>query len=97
MKTELTSERLEAFSDGVFAIIITIMVLNLKVPSSYNLSGLIEIVPTFISYFISFLYVSVYWVGHHHLFKLTNKINEPVLWANLLLLFWILLLYLSIL
>lgn len=85
----MTSERLEAFSDGVLAIIITIMVLELEAPKDYTVQALLEILPTFLSYFVSFIYVSVYWVGHHHLFKLTKKINNQVLWANLHLLFWL--------
>ncbi|PKH52353.1 hypothetical protein CXF68_17350 [Tenacibaculum sp. Bg11-29] len=89
MKNEMTSERLEAFSDGVLAIIITIMVLALKVPKDYTVESLIKILPTFISYFVSFLYVSVYWVTHHQLFKITKKINTQTLWANLNLLFWL--------
>ena len=89
MKNEMTSERLEAFSDGVLAIIITIMVLELKVPKDYTIESLINILPTFISYFVSFLYVSVYWVTHHQLFKITKKINTQTLWANLNLLFWL--------
>lgn len=89
MKNEMTSERLEAFSDGVLAIIITIMVLELKVPKDYTIESLIKILPTFISYFVSFLYVSIYWVTHHQLFKITEKINTQTLWANLNLLFWL--------
>lgn len=85
----MTSERLEAFSDGVIAIIITIMVLELEAPKKYTLEGLFEILPTFISYFVSFLYVSVYWVSHHQLFKIAKKINGKILWANLNLLFWL--------
>ena len=84
-----TSERLEAFSDGVIAIIITIMVLELEVPKEYTLGALLEILPTFISYFVSFLYVSVYWVSHHQLFKIAKKSNGQMLWANLNLLFWL--------
>ncbi|AUP79780.1 TMEM175 family protein [Flavivirga eckloniae] len=85
----MTSERLEAFSDGVIAIIITIMVLELKAPNEYTVEALFEILPTFISYFISFLYVSVYWLSHHQLFKVAKKINNKILWANLNLLFWL--------
>lgn len=85
----MTSERLEAFSDGVIAIIITIMVLELEVPKEYTIEGLIEILPIFLSYFMSFLYVSVYWVSHHQLFKIAEKINAPTLWANLNFLFWL--------
>ncbi|NMH89918.1 DUF1211 domain-containing protein [Flavivirga sp. Y03] len=85
----MTSERLEAFSDGVLAIIITIMVLELEAPKEYTLEAFFEIVPTFISYLVSFLYVSVYWVTHHQLFKIAEKINGKVLWSNLYLLFWL--------
>ncbi len=85
----MTSERLEAFSDGVLAIIITIMVLELEVPKEYTLQAIVEILPTFISYMVSFLYVSVYWVSHHQLFKIAEKINGKILWANLHLLFWL--------
>ena len=86
---EMTSGRLEAFSDGVLAIIITIMVLELEAPKEYTLEALFEIIPTFISYMVSFLYVSVYWVSHHQLFKIAKKINGKILWANLHLLFWL--------
>ncbi len=89
MKNGMTSERLEAFSDGVIAIIITIMVLELEAPSEYTLKAFFEIVPIFISYLVSFLYVSVYWVTHHQLFKMAEKINGKILWANLYLLFWL--------
>ncbi len=85
----MTSERLEAFSDGVLAIIITIMVLELEPPKEYTFEAIFEILPTFISYIVSFLYVSVYWVSHHQLFKITKKINGQILWANLHLLFWL--------
>jgi len=86
---EMTSGRLEAFSDGVLAIIITIMVLELEAPKEYTLEALFEIIPTFISYMVSFLYVSVYWVSHHQLFKITEKIDGKILWANLHVLFWL--------
>ncbi len=89
MKNEMTSERLEAFSDGVLAIIITIMVLELEAPNEYTLEGFLKIIPTFISYFVSFLYVSVYWLSHHQLFRIAEKINGKILWINLNLLFWL--------
>ncbi len=89
MKNEMTSERLEAFSDGVLAIIITIMVLELEAPNEYTLEGFLKIIPTFISYFVSFLYVSVYWLSHHQLFRIAKKINGKILWINLNLLFWL--------
>ncbi|GAA3655206.1 TMEM175 family protein [Flavivirga jejuensis] len=85
----MTSGRLEAFSDGVIAIIITIMVLELEAPKEYTLEAFFEIVPTFISYFVSFLYVSIYWVAHHQIFKIAEKINGEILWTNLHLLFWL--------
>lgn len=85
----MTSKRLESFSDGVIAIIITIMVLELEAPKEYTLGAIIEILPTFISYMVSFLYVSVYWVSHHQIFKIVEKINGKTLWANLHLLFWL--------
>ena len=85
----MTAGRLEAISDGVLAIIVTIMVLELDPPHEYTAEALKEVLPTFISYVVSFIYVSVYWVGHHHLFKLTEKINETILWGNLQLLFFL--------
>jgi len=81
--------RLEAFSDGVLAIIITIMVLELKVPHSSELWSLIELLPTFISYAISFIYIAIYWNNHHHLFQIVKHVNGPILWANAHLLFWL--------
>ncbi|MBK0382536.1 DUF1211 domain-containing protein [Pedobacter sp. SD-b] len=81
--------RLEAFSDGVLAIIITIMVLELKVPKGYGLKGLLPLIPVFGSYVLSFIYVGIYWNNHHHTFQAVKKINGKVLWANLHLLFWL--------
>lgn len=81
--------RLEAFSDGVLAIIITIMVLELKVPHEPTLAALLKISPIFISYLVSFLYVAIYWNSHHHLFQVVEKLNGKILWANLHLLFWL--------
>jgi len=81
--------RLEAFSDGVLAIIITIMVLELKAPHDVSFEALIAILPTFISYLISFIYIGIYWNNHHHLFQATQKVNGKILWANLHLLFWL--------
>jgi uncharacterized membrane protein len=86
---EMTSGRLEAFSDGVIAIIITILVLDLEAPTEYTIEALIKIVPIFISYFVSFLYVSVYWVIHHQLFNIAKIINGQILCANLIFLFWL--------
>ena len=85
----MKKSRIEAFSDGVFAIIITIMVLELKHPEESSLKGLISISPIFISYFVSFIYVGIYWNSHHHLFQVTETINGKILWANLHLLFWL--------
>lgn len=81
--------RLEAFSDGVIAIIITIMVLELKVPHSPDLAALWELGPVFMSYVLSFAYVGIYWNNHHHLFHAVKHVNGPMLWANLHLLFWL--------
>ncbi|SEJ79690.1 Uncharacterized membrane protein [Dyadobacter sp. SG02] len=82
--------RLEAFSDGVIAIIITIMVLEFKVPEhGRDLSALVPLAPFFLSYILSFIYVGIYWNNHHHMHYLVNSINGSTLWANLLLLFWL--------
>ena len=87
----MTKNRLEAFSDGVIAILITIMVLELKVPHSAKLSAeeLHELIPVFLSYVLSFVYVGIYWNNHHHLFQATKRVSGGVLWANLHLLFWL--------
>ncbi|MCC6446265.1 MAG: DUF1211 domain-containing protein [Armatimonadetes bacterium] len=81
--------RLEAFSDGVIAIIITIMVLELKAPADPQLSGLRPLVPAFLSYVLSFVYVGIYWNNHHHMLHAVRKVRGCVLWANLHLLFWL--------
>lgn len=81
--------RLEAFSDGVIAIIITIMVLELKVPHDANLAALRPLFPVFLSYLLSFLYLGIYWNNHHHLFQMARHVNGKILWANLHLLFWL--------
>jgi len=81
--------RLEAFSDGVLAIIITIMVLELKIPHVPDFAGLKPLLPVFISYVISFVYLGIYWNNHHHLLQSIKKISGKVLWANLHLLFWL--------
>lgn len=81
--------RLEAFSDGVLAIIITIMVLELKAPHSADVSALIELAPVFIAYVLSFVYVGIYWNNHHHMFQVVKNVDGSVLWANLHLLFWL--------
>ena len=85
----MKSTRLEAFSDGVIAIIITIMVLELKVPQDRSFAGLCAMWPVFLSYAISFLNVAIYWVNHHHLIHLVRRVNAPVMWANMNLLFWL--------
>jgi len=81
--------RLEAFSDGVLAIIITIMVLELKVPHGESLDALAPLLPVFLSYVLSFLYVGIYWNNHHHLLHTVTRVSGSVLWANLHLLFWL--------
>ena len=81
--------RLEAFSDGVIAIIITIMVLELKVPHGEDLASLEPLIPVFISYVLSFVMVGIYWNNHHHLLHAAHRVNGPVMWANLHLLFWL--------
>jgi uncharacterized membrane protein len=83
----MTKGRLEAFSDGVFAIIITIMVLELKTPHTADLEGLKHLWPTFASYVLSFVFVGIYWNNHHHLFQLVRHVTGGVLWANLGVLF----------
>lgn len=85
----MTSNRLEAFSDGVLAIIITIMVLELHVPEGDQLSDLKPLIPTFTSYLLSFIYVGIYWNNHHHLWQIVDRVNGKILWANLHLLFWL--------
>ena len=81
--------RLEAFSDGVLAIIITIMVLELKVPHGITLAALQPLLPIFLSYVLSFVYLGIYWNNHHHLLHATQRINGSIMWANLHLLFWL--------
>ena len=81
--------RLEAFSDGVLAIIITIMVLELKVPHGDSISSLVPLIPVFLSYVLSFIYVGIYWNNHHHLLHTVHKVSGGILWANLHLLFWL--------
>jgi len=81
--------RLEAFSDGVIAVIITIMVLELKVPHGTDLDALLPLLPVFLSYVLSFIYVGIYWNNHHHMLQVVQHINGRVLWANLHLLFWL--------
>jgi len=81
--------RLEAFSDGVLAIIITIMVLELKVPHAVELAALKPVLPVLLSYVLSFIYLGIYWNNHHHLFQATEEVSGGILWANLHLLFWL--------
>ena len=81
--------RLEAFSDGVIAIIITIMVLEMKAPHSPSLAALRPLLPVFLSYLLSFIYLGIYWNNHHHMLHVTERVNGAVLWANLHLLFWL--------
>jgi len=85
----MKTTRLEAFSDGVLAIIITIMVLELKKPDAVDLAALKPLLPHFVSYLLSFIYVGIYWNNHHHLFQAAQQVSGGVLWANLNLLFWL--------
>jgi uncharacterized membrane protein len=85
----MQKNRLEAFSDGVLAIIITIMVLELKVPHGVELVALKPLLPVFLSYVLSFIYVGIYWNNHHHLLHATGHVSGGILWANLHLLFWL--------
>jgi uncharacterized membrane protein len=81
--------RLEAFSDGVIAIIITIMVLELKVPHGESFDALLPLLPVLVSYVLSFIYVGIYWNNHHHMLHASSRVNGRVMWANLHLLFWL--------
>ncbi len=85
----MNTTRLEAFSDGVLAIVITIMVLELKVPHGDSLSALVPLLPVLLSYVLSFVYIGIYWNNHHHMFHATHRVDGGVLWANLHLLFWL--------
>lgn len=85
----MSKGRLEAFSDGVIAILITIMVLELKVPHEADLAALLPLFPIFLSYVLSFIYLGIYWNNHHHLLQAVRHISGSVLWANLHLLFWL--------
>src|SRR2546425_5124152 len=85
----MTKSRLEAFSDGVIAIIITIMVLELRVPHDASWRALAPIAPVFLSYVLSFIFLGIYWSNHHHLLQVVEQVNGSVLWANLHLLFWL--------
>lgn len=85
----MTTSRLEAFSDGVFAIIITIMVLEFRIPKGHDFSALRPLLPVFLSYILSFILVANYWNNHHHTFQIATKVNGRILWANAHLLFWL--------
>jgi uncharacterized membrane protein len=85
----METNRLEAFSDGVIAIIITIMVLEMKAPSGTTPAALLPVLPIFFSYLLSFVYVGIYWNNHHHMLQLAERVNGKILWANLHLLFWL--------
>jgi uncharacterized membrane protein len=81
--------RLEAFSDGVIAVIITIMVLEMKVPHGADIEALVPVIPVFLAYVLSYVYVGIYWNNHHHLMHAVQKVNGAILWTNLHLLFWL--------
>ena len=81
--------RLEAFSDGVIAILITIMVLELKVPHGAELAALKPLIPVFLTYVLSFIYLGIYWNNHHHMLQVVKSVTGPILWANMHLLFWL--------
>src|SRR5258707_15881779 len=85
----MSKGRMEAFSDGVIAIIITIMVLEMKAPHGHTLAALRPLVPVFICYILSFTYVGIYWNNHHHMLHAVEHVDGPILWANLHLLFWL--------
>ncbi|WP_410770219.1 TMEM175 family protein [Fontibacillus sp. BL9] len=85
----MKANRMEAFSDGVLAIIITIMVLEFKVPVGHDWHALIELGPKILSYIFSFVYIGIYWNNHHHLLHMVRTMNGPLMWLNLLLLFWL--------
>jgi uncharacterized membrane protein len=85
----VVKNRLEAFSDGVIAIIITIMVLEMKVPHDPSFAGIVPLLPVFLSYVLSFIYVGIYWNNHHHMLHACDKVSGCILWANLHLLFWL--------
>lgn len=85
----MTKTRLEAFSDGVFAVIITIMVLEMRAPHGADLAALRPLIPIFLSYLLSFVFLGIYWSNHHHLLQAVQHVSGPILWANLHLLFWL--------
>jgi len=86
---DMKTERMEAFSDAVIAIIMTIMVIEIKVPESSRIQDLIPLIPVFLSYVLSFVYLGIYWTNHHHVMHAVDRINGKILWANLHLLFWL--------
>ena len=86
---KMDKNRLEAFSDGVLAIIITIMVLSMSTPEETTFVALRLVVPVFVSYLLSFVYIGIYWINHHHILQVAQRIDGKILWANLHLLFWI--------
>jgi uncharacterized membrane protein len=88
-RDQMHKGRLEAFSDGVIAIIITIMVLELRAPHSADAAALLPLVPAFLSYVLSFVFIGIYWNNHHHLLQAVRRVNGPILWANAHLLFWL--------
>src|SRR3954464_2279423 len=85
----MNKARLEAFSDGVFAILITIMVLELRIPHGDDLSALAPLLPVFLTYILSFIYLGIYWNNHHHMLQATRAVSGKILWANMHLLFWL--------
>jgi uncharacterized membrane protein len=85
----MNKSRIEAFSDGVMAIIITIMILEIKAPEHSDFASLLPLIPVFFSYVLSFIYVGIYWNNHHHMFQTVKKIDGSVLWFNIILLFWL--------
>jgi len=89
MTIHIGKSRLEAFSDGVLAIIITIMVLDLKVPHNDSIYALYPILPVFMCYVLSFVYLGIYWNNHHHMLQVTERVTAGIMWANLHLLFWL--------
>jgi uncharacterized membrane protein len=88
-ETGMGKSRFEAFSDGIIAIIITIMVLELKVPHGESIEALVPLIPVFLSYVLSFIYLGIYWNNHHHMLHACHNVTGPMLWANLHLLFWL--------
>jgi uncharacterized membrane protein len=88
-RSSIGKQRLEAFSDGVIAILITIMVLELKIPHAANWAALQPVLPTFLVYALSFVFLGIYWNNHHHMFHLVDQVNGSILWANMNLLFWL--------